>query len=110
VAIFDLAAVAEDDGVRLLLSGDLDLAGVQAFERLTAELLERPHPCSVTVDLRALRFIDSSGLRALMIADAQVRRRGGRLVVVQGQRAVRRAFAITQLDQQLEIEEPAAAR
>src|SRR5215217_6776793 len=51
-------------GVVLALEGELDLAGAATLERELDGLDEGP----VVVDLRELAFIDSSGLRALVLA------------------------------------------
>lgn len=99
--------VLEEDGkVRLLLSGDLDIA---TFEKLTRALgeVEAREPGLIVLDLSNLDFIDSSGLRAIVAADAGARRDGHRVVVVEGPDAVRRVFRHTLLDKRLTLVEDA---
>ena len=104
--LFDVT-VSDDGGVRVLrLEGELDLAGVDQFEHLLAA--DRP-PATATfvVDLRGLTFIDSSGLRALIMADQGVRQEGGRLIVVRGADRVNEVLEMTGVAQRIElVDEP----
>jgi anti-sigma B factor antagonist len=101
--------VSEIGGVRLLrLTGELDMAAVDRFERvLTAHLT--PEPATFVLDMRKLTFIDSSGLRALIMADQSVRGEGGRLVVVKGPDRVNEVLEMTGVARQIElVDEPPA--
>jgi anti-sigma B factor antagonist len=101
--------VADSGGVRLLrLTGELDLAGVDQFERLlTAD--GSPEAGTFVVDMRGLTFIDSSGLRALIIADKRVRAEGGRFVGVRGSEQVNEVLEMTGVAKQIELlDEPPA--
>ncbi len=100
-------AVSEDGGVRLLrLTGELDMAGVDQFERLLA-LDEAPDTATFVLDLRGLTFIDSSGLRALIMADQRVRANGSRFVVVRGTDRVHEVMELTGVAQRMElVDEP----
>ena len=99
----------ETDGVIVIaLSGEFDLAGVQKFESALAAL-ESDAPGVLLVDLTELEFMDSSGLRALVMADQRARKAERRLAIVPGPLVVRRVFEITQLDQRLDLVESAAA-
>ncbi|HEX8205033.1 MAG TPA: MMPL family transporter [Solirubrobacteraceae bacterium] len=67
---------------RVVLTGDLDLATVPLLrERLAAVEGEAE---LLVVDLRAVTFVDSSGLGELVAAHQRARRRQGRLVVLRG--------------------------
>jgi anti-anti-sigma factor len=99
----------EEGGVRVIaLGGEFDLAGVQRFE---AELqrLEGESPDVLVVDLTELQFMDSSGLRALVMADQRAQKAGRRLAIVPGPPPVRRVFEITALDERLDLVESASA-
>lgn len=78
------------------------MAGVDRFERLLAA--DRP-PAAATfvVDLRGLSFIDSSGLRALIVADQRVRDDGGRFIVVRGADRVNEVLEMTGVAQRIEF-------
>ena len=53
--------------------------------------------------------MDSTGLRILLAADRRAREGGRRLVIVRGPEVVRRVFAVTRLDERLEVvDEPPA--
>jgi anti-sigma B factor antagonist len=101
----------EDDGmVQLVLSGEFDLSSAAQIEDVLKELEER-RPEVLVLDLRELTFMDSTGLRVMVSADARARDDSRRLAIVQGPEAVHRVFRITGLDDHLEIvETPDAAR
>lgn len=102
-------AVSDEGGVRVLrLEGELDMAGVDLFRRLlTAE--PPPEKTTFVADLRGLTFIDSSGLRALIMADQRVRAEGGRLIVVRGTNRVNEVLEMTGVARRIElVDEPPA--
>ena len=90
------------DIVHVELSGELDLASAP---KLDDELkhVEDGGPALIVLDLRELSFMDSSGLRALLAADARAKEAGRRLVLVRGDERVQRVLRITRLDERLEI-------
>ena len=98
----------QGDVAVIVLTGEFDLAGIQAFEAELAKL-EAAAPAVVVVDLGGLAFMDSSGLRALVMADHRARRAERRLAIVPGPPAVRRVFEITALDERLDLVESIAA-
>ena len=61
---------------------------------------------TVTLDLRELTFIDSSGIRAILRADTRARALGSRLRLIAGPERVQKVFQITRLDHQLEFVDP----
>ena len=99
--------VADRGGLRLLrLRGELDMAGVDQFERLLIAD-GAPEAGTFVVDLRGLTFIDSSGLRALIMADQRVREEGGHLVVVRGSDRVNQVLEMTGVAGHIElVDEP----
>ena len=99
-----------DGSVRIALSGELDISSAPKVE---AELdrVQAASPTLVMLDLRDLRFMDSTGLRTVVGADKRARERGGRLAIVRGPESVQRIFSVTRLDERLEIvDDPAAAQ
>lgn len=78
----------------LTLRGELDLASVRQLEESLAAIDEQA-PARITIDLRGLAFIDSSGLRALLLADTRAREQGYELVLIPGQEPVQRVFEMT---------------
>jgi anti-anti-sigma factor len=102
-------AVSENGGVRLLrLTGELDMAGVDQLERLLTP--DQTHEgATFVIDMRGLSFIDSSGLRALIMADERVRDEGGRFIVVRGPDRVNEILEMTGVAQRIElVDEPPA--
>jgi anti-anti-sigma factor len=85
------------------LAGELDLDGA---ERVTQELLraEATDARRIILDLSRLRFIDSTGIRLILAADARSRTDGNRLVLIRGPRAVHRVFELTATDERLPFE------
>jgi anti-sigma B factor antagonist len=86
----------------LRLAGELDMAGVDQFERLLAAD-QAAQTGTFVLDMRALTFIDSSGLRAVIMADQRVRAEGGRLIVVRGPDRVNEVMEMTGVARQIEV-------
>jgi anti-anti-sigma factor len=86
---------SERDGAThtISLSGELDLATAPELE---AELLrvEATDAHSITLDLCALEFIDTTGIRVLLEAGARSRTDSDRLVIVRPNARVFRVFQI----------------
>lgn len=90
----------ETDATVLELSGEFDLAAEPAFQR---ELEPALTAAKLVLDLSRVTFMDSTGLRLLLEADARVRENGGRCVVVQGSGSVHRLIKLGLLTSRLEI-------
>jgi anti-anti-sigma factor len=89
------------------LQGELDLPATAALEPELERLADEPGIEVVTLDLRGLEFLDSSGLRLLLIADRRLRWGGRRLILVRGPQPVQRIFEITRMTERLEfVDEP----
>jgi anti-anti-sigma factor len=76
------------------LQGELDLASAHTMEERLAAI-EEQQPARVVIDLGGLAFIDSSGLRVLLLADSRARERGFELVLAPGPEPVQRVFEMT---------------
>lgn len=84
------------------MSGEFDLAGVDAFERhLHGD--DDPKAKTTIFDLRLLQFMDSSGLRALIRAEADLRAEGVRVVVITGAGQVAELLEMTGVADRLEL-------
>ncbi len=84
----------ERDRVRVVLTGELDLATVEPLEREVDSLLGSGFRW-IVLDLRGLTFLDSSGLRYLLTLADGARNDGFRLELIQGGDSVRRLFELT---------------
>jgi len=84
------------------LIGELDLDGAPAVEEelLAAEATDAP---SIVVDLGGLQFIDSTGIRLIVMAAE--RDEDGRLTLRRGTKQVQRVFEITDLVDRLPFAE-----
>ena len=105
-----LELTTESDGatVRLVLNGELDIAGAARVEQ-ELERIEREAPAMLVLDLRELAFMDSTGLRVIVAADERAREQERRLVVVRGSETVQRIIEMTRLHERLEmVDDPAA--
>jgi anti-anti-sigma factor len=90
----EISSSLADNAVRVSLQGELDLASARQMEEHFASIDEQA-PSRVVIDLGGLAFIDSSGLRVLLLADARARERGYELVLLPGQEPVQRVFEMT---------------
>lgn len=66
---------------RITVSGRLDMEGTDSVSAQLRELVEAPKK-SVVVDLCAVRFLASVGIRVLIASAKAVQQRGGKLAVV----------------------------
>jgi anti-anti-sigma factor len=82
------------------LTGELDISGAEEIER-TIEEVERASTGKLVIDLRGLEFMDSTGLRLILTADARARDRGSELIIVRGPEPVDRVFRMAALDRRL---------
>jgi anti-sigma B factor antagonist len=100
--LLELTVERAGDVVRLVLDGELDISSAARVEREIA-LIEDQAPSVLVLDLRGLAFMDSTGLRIVVSANARAEQAGRRLVIVRGPEAVHRVFRITRLEERLEM-------
>ncbi len=105
---FELETHREGDIARLSLFGEFDIAAAPRVDEALA-VVEEERPERVVIDLRGLTFIDSTGLRSLLGAEARAREEGRPLTLIQGPEAVQRVFEITGLAGRLDIVEDEAS-
>ncbi len=97
--------VRDEEGVRITLEGELDISTAPELEAALHEAAdESADPC--VLDLRALTFMDSSGLRTILSANNAARRDGWTLRLVAGPRAVQRVFEICGVSSSLRFVDP----
>lgn len=110
MTVFDDEGVADDDVIRvsvaragrttvITVEGEMDVATAPILH----EALERLKPgSSVIVDLSRLTFVDSSGLRLLMVHAQRMRRAAGALFVRCPSPPVHRVMELTRTDELIE--------
>ena len=92
---FKLRSAREGDGVRVSLSGELDLATADKADEAIRQA-EESDAREIVVDLTELRFLDSTGLSVLLGAYTRNREAGRRLTFVPSEHeAGTRLLAIT---------------
>jgi anti-sigma B factor antagonist len=101
----EVAAVGERT---LVLAGELDLASRPLLDAAIARL-EREGASALTLDLRDVTFMDSTGLHGVLLAKAACERSGGRFMLVRGSAQVQRLFELSGLIDELPFGEAAAA-
>ena len=90
------------DTAIVALTGELDLPNAPLLDRA----LEQPQVVgapSLVLDLQELRFIDASGLRAILRAQRLADRRGQSFAVTEGSGQVQRLLSITHANEQLRV-------
>jgi anti-sigma B factor antagonist len=99
---FEVTSEDRGGAVHMRLSGELDISSATKVEDELARV-EPGRPDVIVLDLRGLDFMDSTGLRLLIAADARAREEGRRLTIVKGPEPVQRVFRITRLEERLEL-------
>jgi anti-anti-sigma factor len=89
--------------------GELDIATGPTLER-ELRRVEATDVDRIELDLAAVTFIDSAGIRVLTDADARTRADGGRLQITRGPRGVQRVLELVGADHTLPLIAPAAER
>lgn len=102
-----IACVIDNGTASLSLEGELDLATASALEQRLGEL-EDDGSTHLTVDLAGLAFIDSTGLRVLLQANARADERGHELTLHPARETVQRVFEVTGAQQALHFVPPPA--
>lgn len=83
------------DGTVLALAGELDIASAPILEKAVDELDPVDASPRLVLDLSEVTFMDSTGLRALLVARQQAGESGRDLVLRPGPRQVQRVFELS---------------
>lgn len=100
---FGLEVTTDRERVIVRVSGEVDLATADALETGIIYRLER-RGARIVVDLRAVSFIDSSGIRALIAADQRARELQASVSFIIGDGQTRRVLELTGLIDCLQTE------
>jgi anti-anti-sigma factor len=98
--LFCAEATSDDNDPVIVVEGEFDASGTDWFGACLAAALQR-HPTSLAVDAGGLSFMDSSGLRSMLIARAAAEDAGVRFRITQASPVVRRLFERTGLTKRL---------
>lgn len=94
--------VPDDQGMRLLVAGELDIATVDGFREQLESLVDHARS-PVFVDLSGVSFMDSSNIAVLLAAHFRAEEAEAELVIVDPSSACRRVFEILDLGNVLHI-------
>lgn len=83
------------------LSGELDVAGAALLQHELDRVIADHEPPHLLVDLSALDFMDSTGLRLVVLAANRARADERRFSLVRGNPDVHRVFEITRMTDHL---------
>jgi len=109
VTLLSFQTTVTDETAVVALTGELDVAGAtlleQEIDRVIADEVR-----TLVLDLRELDFMDSTGLRLMVLADDRARTEGRSLRLVRGKPDVQRVFEITRMTDRLDfVDSPAEA-
>jgi anti-sigma B factor antagonist len=96
----EITEAVEGDTGRLTLVGELDIATVPQLREATDSVLGRG-VVRLTIDLRPLSFLDSSGLREFLVLHDRAEREGWTLALVRPREPALSIFQITRAEEHL---------
>ena len=106
MSLLTLTTSHEQEAVRVALQGELDVGSALLFDEELRRIEEDEESADTLVlDLRPLKFMDSTGLRLILSAHSRARRSGRRLRIIPGGDAIRRIFRLTGVWKRLDIVE-----
>ena len=97
-----IGVVQAGSNVVIQLHGELDLASAPAFNSQFEEI-RAGDPAAIIVDLSELEFMDSTGLRSVLMARERCTQGGQRFAVVPGGRQVSRLLEIARVERHLNL-------
>ncbi len=92
---------------RIALRGELDISTATELESRLEPLINGDGG-DVVLDLRELEFIDSSGVRVLVLAARRFDAAGRHLALVRGPEEVDRVLRLTGVDERIEVRDAPA--
>lgn len=99
---FSVEAETIGSTVAFSLSGDFDIASADIFKAaLAANKAEAGG--AVVIDLSAVGFMDSTGLRLLITANREAAEAGHSLTVVTGDSPAKRVLELTRMDEHIRV-------
>src|SRR3954463_8924875 len=90
------------DGIHVELTGELDISSASTVESRLIEIEQR-EPERLTLDLRRVNFIDSTGLSMIINAAGRAKKAGRRLTIVSGEGVPRRILRTVGLEDRLDV-------
>jgi anti-sigma B factor antagonist len=91
---FDVDVQGTDAATAIVVRGDMDIASIEILDQALEEALAGTPP-RVTIDLRAVGFVDSSGLKFLLRANARAKGDGWALAIYRPAETAIKALMVT---------------
>jgi anti-sigma B factor antagonist len=107
VTLLSFQTTITGDTAVVTLQGELDVAGSNLLEGELDRVVADHAPATVVLDLSGLEFMDSTGLRLVVLTDAKAREGGWRFELIRGNDSVHRVFEITRMAERLNFAEAA---
>jgi anti-anti-sigma factor len=82
---------------RIAVAGEVDMLSAPAVQEAVVDVLHRRHPRRIEIDLRGVTFLDSAGIRTLLICHDDAEQENCSLTVVDPHPRVYRVLQITGL-------------
>jgi anti-sigma B factor antagonist len=109
VTLLSFATTVTGDTAVVALTGELDVSGAALVEQEMARVTEDHGARTVVLDLSGLEFMDSTGLRLVVLSDERLRAQDREFALVRGIPDVQRVFTITGMEDRLRWVDPPAA-
>jgi anti-sigma B factor antagonist len=103
MANLDVQTIRNESVAVVAPTGELDISGASVLQAELDRLAGAEGLGAVVLDLRGLEFMDSSGLRLVVLADMRARDTGRRFALVRGQETVHRVFELTRMSERLDF-------
>ncbi len=103
VTLLSFQTTVTGDIAVVALTGELDVAGAELLENELRRVAADHQTAGLVLDLRDLDFMDSTGLRLIVLADERARADGTTFTLVRGRPDVHRVFEITRMIDRLTI-------
>ena len=87
---------------RIEVAGELDLSNIDRLRAPLAEL-ESERPDVLELDIRALTFMDSTGLAELFAANRRAREQERRLVLLKGPGPIERVLELAKVEDAIDV-------
>lgn len=101
--LLDVTRTENDHGWTILSAeGEIDIATVSSLDEAIEEALSGGRT-QICVDLQSVTFMDSTGLRSLIVAHRRLESSGGTLAVVPGSGPIRRLLEIAGVVDTLDV-------
>jgi anti-anti-sigma factor len=91
---------------RMLVFGELDAVTAGPLQKAVVDLLREQRPHCIQLDLHGVSFLDSAGIRALLLCQADAQQADCQIRLTKPQPAVYRVLQITGLLEHFGLTEP----